>query len=91
MLFRSDPSQSDVNKFEKAANSKSPIKLNKVRVGTKRAGFPQDIIIDKKAILEEIDESQLFTRQEMPSQIMEVTIGSLPNLKAGQLVTLMVM
>lgn len=64
------------------------MKLNKVRIGEKRPGYPRDVIIDKKANLEEIDQTPSFTREELPPTTMECTIGSLPNLRAEQLLNI---
>lgn len=83
-----DPSLNDVSKFKQVAESKSPIKLQNTRLSNKRPGFPQDIIIPKKAMLEHVDPLPDFECQSVEPSTVESTIGNLNNLKMAQLITL---
>lgn len=83
-----EPTQSDVARFKEAAESKSPVKVTNTRLGNKRPGYPQDIIIPKKAMVEKLTPSADFQHQKVASQMIATTIGNLQNLKQGQLITL---
>lgn len=82
-----NPSDSDVKKFQDAATSKSPIKVPNARLGNKRPGYPQDIIIPNKARIEQIDPLPGFQHQAMDTET-KCSIGNLNNLKTGQLISI---
>ena len=84
-----DPSAKTMEDYKKVAGNKSPIKLANFEMGNKRKGHPIDIIIRKKTILQELTEDLPFERADIISK--SATIGSLKDLKPGQLLTLTAM
>ena len=74
-----DLSPSTLEHFAKVAESKSPVKLS-----NKRKGDGVDIIIRKKTKLEDLKEMP-FDHLDVTPTTTTTTIGSLKDLKAGQL------
>ena len=76
--------------FKEVAEKKSPIKMSNFIVGKKRPGLPVDVVIRKRTTL------QRLTPDDVPFQHVETirkaaTIGSLKDLKPGQLLTITAM
>lgn len=82
-----DPSDADVKEFQDAATAKSPVKVQNTRLGNKRTGFPQDIIIPNKVRIEHIDPLPGFQHQPMDTEA-KCSIGNLHNLKTRQLISI---
>ncbi|KAJ7391599.1 hypothetical protein OS493_017296 [Desmophyllum pertusum] len=85
-----DPSPSTWEHFNKVAESKSPVKMTNFETIKKRKGSELDIIIRKKTKLEEIKDDP-FDRSDVVATTTTTTIGSLKDLKAGQLLTVTAM
>lgn len=85
-----DPSPSTLEHFARVAESKSPVKLSNFQTSNKRKGDGVDIIIRKKTKLEDLKDVP-FDRLDVTSTTTTTTVGSLKDLKAGQLLTLTAM
>lgn len=84
-----DTSPTVVNKFNNAAQSKSPVKLTNFKLGTKRHGKPLDIIVKKETRLEKVRDIS-FPIKPLPSAI-EVKIGNLNMFRPGQVLSITAM
>ena len=84
-----DTSTAARDKFINAAKSKSPVKLTKFKLGSKRPGKPIDIILKKETKLDQLD-TLSFPFKDTP-QTKEVQIGNLNMFRAGQLLSLTAM
>ena len=85
------PSPSTLEHFNRAAQSKSPVKITNFDTGKKRKDDQVNIIIRKKTKLEETEETLPFQCTDIMPTTKNTTIGSLKDLKAGQLLTLTAM
>lgn len=84
-----DTSTTSRNKFVNAAESKSPVKLTKFKLGSKRPGKPIDIILKKETKLEQLNTIS-FPFKDTP-QTKDVKIGSLNMFRSGQLLSITAM
>ena len=79
-----DPTAALQQHYTKLSEKKSPVKITNYETGSKRKGFPPDVIIKKRTTVDELSHSLPFERQKS-SGSTKATIGSLKDLQRGQL------
>lgn len=83
-----EPSTATQERYNKIAESKSPVKITNFETDNKRKGHPVDVIIRKRTRIDELSEALPFTRRDIfASKGKTTSIGSLKDVQAGQLLS----